>query len=73
LTKEGAVCARLRCRYGLVDWHQTIAQLKSTWFMGVKGLVIYNDLENSKTSQPGPGAAQKKFNENKSPIWTFFV
>jgi len=25
------------------------------------------------TSQPGPDAAQKKLNEMKTPIWTFFV
>jgi len=25
------------------------------------------------TSQPGPGAAPEKFNEIKSPIWTFIL
>jgi len=25
------------------------------------------------TSQPGPGAAQKSFDELTSPIWTFYV
>jgi len=36
-------------------------------------VVTFKIIVLSYTSQPGPGTAREKFDEIKSPFWTFFV